>query len=62
MTINEAHPRGKDFVLWGHCQNILDDPRIGIRGMNLEGTFVCDRNRVEKLNSIVAISLYSKPV
>ena len=28
MKINETHPRDKGFVLWGHCQNILDDPRI----------------------------------
>ena len=28
MKINETHPRGKGFVLWDHCQNILDDPRI----------------------------------
>ena len=20
-------PREKGFVLWGHCQNLLDDPR-----------------------------------
>ena len=26
MKINETHPREKGFVLWGHCQNILDDP------------------------------------
>ena len=23
-------PREKCFVLWGHCQNLLDDPRITI--------------------------------
>ena len=23
----ETGPRKKDFVLWGHCQNLLDDPR-----------------------------------
>ena len=28
MKINETHPREKGFVLWVHCQNILDDPRI----------------------------------
>ena len=28
MKIIETHPREKGFVLWGHCQNILDDPRI----------------------------------
>ena len=27
MKVNETHPREKGFVLWGHCQNILDDPR-----------------------------------
>ena len=27
MKIIETHPREKGFVLWGHCQNILDDPR-----------------------------------
>ena len=27
MKINETNPREKGFVLWGHCQNILDDPR-----------------------------------
>ena len=28
MNINETFPREKAFSLWGHCQNILDDPRI----------------------------------
>ena len=23
-------PREKGFVLWGHCQNLLDDPRIWV--------------------------------
>ena len=27
MKSIEIHPREKGFVLWGHCQNILDDPR-----------------------------------
>ena len=27
MKTNETHPGEKGFVLWGHCQNILDDPR-----------------------------------
>ena len=26
MKSFEIHPREKGFVLWGHCQNILDDP------------------------------------
>ena len=24
----KAGPREISFVLWGHCQNLLDDPRI----------------------------------
>ena len=28
MKIIETHHREKGFVLWGHCHNILDDPRI----------------------------------
>ena len=27
VKIIETHPRIKGFVLWGHCQSILDDPR-----------------------------------
>ena len=27
MKIIETRPREIDFVLWGHCQNLLDDPR-----------------------------------
>ena len=27
MKINETGPREISFVLWGHCQNLLDDPR-----------------------------------
>ena len=30
MKIIETGPREIGFVLWGHCQNILDDPRIKI--------------------------------
>ena len=25
MKIIETHPREIGFVLWGHCQNLLDD-------------------------------------
>ena len=28
MKIIETGPREIDCVLWGHCQNLLDDPRI----------------------------------
>ena len=27
MKIIEAYPREIGFVLWDHCQNLLDDPR-----------------------------------
>ena len=27
MKSIETHPREKGYVLWRHCQNILDDPR-----------------------------------
>ena len=27
MKIIETRPREKGFVLWDHCQNLLDDPR-----------------------------------
>ena len=28
--IIEMRPREIGFVLWGHCQNLLDDPRKAI--------------------------------
>ena len=28
MNVTESHLRVVDFVLWAHCQNLLDDPRI----------------------------------
>ena len=28
MKIIETGPREIGFVLWGHCQNLLDDPRM----------------------------------
>ena len=28
VKIIKTHPREIGFVLWGHCQNLLDDPRI----------------------------------
>ena len=30
MNIIETRPREIGFVLWDHCQNLLDDPRIYI--------------------------------
>ena len=30
-------PREKGFVLWGHCQNLLDDPRI-LRNLKIIAT------------------------
>ena len=32
MKIIETRPREIGFVLWGHCQNLLDDPRISPSG------------------------------
>ena len=34
MKIIETHPRETGFVLWGHCQNLLDDPRISCFSCN----------------------------
>ena len=28
MKVIEICPREIGFVLWGHCQNLLDDPRM----------------------------------
>ena len=28
MKVIETRPREIGFVLWGHCQYLLDDPRI----------------------------------
>ena len=28
MKVIETRPIEIGFVLWGHCQNLLDDPRI----------------------------------
>ena len=28
VKIIETHPKEIGFVLWDHCQNLLDDPRI----------------------------------
>ena len=30
MKISELRPREKGFVLWDHCQNLLDDPRMSL--------------------------------
>ena len=31
MKVIETRPREIGFVLWGHCQNLLDDPRIQVK-------------------------------
>ena len=41
MKINETHPRAKGTVLLGHCQNILDDPRITVAFVCITVAFVC---------------------
>ena len=33
MKIIETRPREIGFVLWDHCQNLLDDPRILVSTM-----------------------------
>ena len=35
MKVIETRRRVKGFVLWGHCQNLLDDPRIDTISMEL---------------------------
>ena len=34
MKIIETRPRELGFVLWGHCQNLLDDPRTHNNSLN----------------------------
>ena len=31
MKIIETGPREIGFVYWGHCQNLLDDPRMSVK-------------------------------
>ena len=42
MRINLTHLRGIGFVLWGHCQNILDDPRISAKHDNGVDCYDCE--------------------
>ena len=39
MKVIETRPREIGFVLWGHCQNLLDDPRILAANATNEKTF-----------------------
>ena len=51
MKIIEMRLREIGFVLWGHCQNLLDDPRIiikFIRSILSSGTF-CRENSVMEI-------------
>ena len=34
MKVIETRPREIGFVLWGHCQNLLDDPRTLVQSKN----------------------------
>ena len=40
MNIIETRPREIGFVLWGHCQNLLDDPR---RILNIQLRKECEK-------------------
>ena len=56
MKIIETGPREIGFVLWGHCQNLLDDPRIPYlflsKGENLQIlTNLINSNWISKLVS-----------
>ena len=43
MKIIETGPREIGFVLWGHCQNLLDDPRIKVsKNRGVEGNYIPD--------------------
>ena len=56
MKIIETGPREIGFVSWGHCQNLLDDPRIdGAHGIGVQN--VTSNYNVATLNSF-SFSLY----
>ena len=40
MKIIEKRPREIDFVLWDHCQNLLDDPRRLVTVVTVNDRFV----------------------
>ena len=42
MKVIETHPREIGFVLWGHCQNLLDDPRIKVEYERMKTAGVTD--------------------
>ena len=48
MKIIETRPREIGFVLWGHCQNLLDDPRsykLGISYVCLRGVLLSSHRK-----------------
>ena len=60
MMIIEMRLREIGFVLWGHCQNLLDDPRILLRLVTYLQThkqvfsFFVHKNRdLEASNSLI---------
>ena len=36
MKIIETRPREIGFILWGHCENLLGDPRINQKLVKIE--------------------------
>ena len=47
MKVIETRPREIGFVLWGHCQNLLDDPRrkiIVVVSLHLYVSLLCCLN------------------
>ena len=49
MKIIEIRSKEMGFVLWGHCQNFLDDPRIGIFN-SLETDIKLGEEIIQKMN------------
>ena len=45
MKVIETHPREIGFVLWGHCQNLLDDPRMHLHLLGPKGGVVAQARK-----------------
>ena len=50
MKIIEIRPREIGYVLWDHCQNLLDDPRMNDSVKNKKATITTVRSQREKVN------------
>ena len=53
----EIRSREKGFVLWGHCQNLLDDPRI--RHVILDMAITHEENKSHKKIKIILFMVVS---